>query len=362
MSRAAAAAALARAGDAVITIVAYRDGTSDVTSGTGIRVSDGRVVTSLRHLRGASRAEVFGAEGDLLATVSTLEQADVKLDLAVLPRIASPGDRLALSRRSAVRDQKVRLLGARKGTERIVLERTITRVEPDAQGRPLLRLGAAVSGSAAGSPVVNARSELVGVAMGTIPGREDGDIAIDVSSLRELLARPAARLGFPARDGSVAVARPAPDPKASIAADAATHPRNGIFPERYGARLGADTAGQFVVEHYGCARLESHKKIYCYLRVTNLAQGANFGVNGGDLADSTRRRLGVAQNLLVGETTQRVAGWRKKAEIPLRELESVRIALEFALPARDSSATRLMVDVASERPLWFGPFLLQRAP
>ena len=362
MSRAAAAAALARAGDAVVTIVAYRDGTSDVTSGAGLRVTDGRVVTSLRHLRGASRAEVFGAEGDLLATVNTLEQADVKLDLAVLPRIASPGARLVLSRRSAVLNQKVSLLGPRKGTARVVLERTITRIEPDAQGRLLLRLGAAVIGSAAGSPVVNVRSELVGVALGTIPGRGDGDIAVDVSAVRELLARSAARLGFPARDGSIAAAPAAADTKAPVAADAAMRPRSSIFPERYGTRLGSDTAGQFVVEHYGCARLESRQKIYCYLRVTNLAQGANFGVKGGDLADSTRRKLVVAQNLIAGETVQRVAGWRKKAEIPLRELESARIALEFALPTRDSSARRLMIDVAGEKPVWFGPFLLQRAP
>ncbi|MBC7563215.1 MAG: hypothetical protein H7305_09900 [Gemmatimonadaceae bacterium] len=362
MSRAAAAAALARAGDAVVTIIAYRDGTSDVTSGIGLRVSDGRVVTSLRHLRGASRAEVFGAEGDLLATVNTLEQADVKLDLAVLPRIASPGARLVLSRRSVVLNQKVSLLGPRKGTARVVLERTITRIEPDAQGRLLLRLGAAVTGSAAGSPVVNVRSELVGVALGTIAGRGDGDIAIDVSAVRELLARSAARLGFPARDGSIAAALATADTKAPVAADAATRPRSSIFPERYGTRLGADTAGQFVVEHYGCARLESRQRIYCYLRVTNLAQRANFGVKGGDLADSARRKLVVAQNLIAGETVQRVAGWRKKAEIPLRELESARIALEFALPARDSRATRLMVDVAGEKPVWFGPFLLQRAP
>jgi hypothetical protein len=58
----------------------------------------------------------------------------------------------------------------------------------------------------------------------------------------------------------------------------------------------------------------------------------------------------------------RVAGWRKKAEVPLRELEAARIALEFELPERSGDAVRLMVDVAGERRLWFGPFVIQRAP
>lgn len=370
-TRAAAAAALARAGDAVVTIIAYRDGSPDVTSGTGVRVSDGRVITALRHLRGAARAEVFGAAGELLSTVTTLDQAEVKLDLAVLPRIATAGDRITLARRSAVLAQKVNVLGGKKGTARSVVERTVTHVEPDDAGRPLLRLGASITGSAAGSPVVNARSELVAIALGVIPGKEEGDVAVDVSAVRELLARPSVRLGFPARDGTIAAARAAVDAKASTpvptsgartTTDAAARPRASIFPERYGAPVSADTAGAYAIELFGCARLESRQKVYCYLRVTNLAGSSTFGIKGGDLVDSTRRKLRSAENLVFGESSLRVAGWRSKAELPLRELESARIALEFVPPERDGDAVRLMLDVAGERTLWLGPFVLQRAP
>lgn len=370
-TRAAATSALARAGDAVVTIIAYRDGSPDVTSGTGVRVSDGRVITALRHLRGAARAEVFSAVGELLSTVTTLDQAEVKLDLAVLPRIAAVGDRITLARRSAAIAQRVNVLGGKKGTTRSVVERTVTHVEPDDAGRPLLRLGAPITGTAVGSPVVNARGELVAIALGVIPGKEEGDVAVDVSAVRELLARPSVRLGFPARDGTIAAARAAVDPKTTTPAptsgartttDAAARPRASIFPERYGAPLSADTAGAYAVELFGCARLESRQKVYCYLRVTNLAGSSTFGVKGGDLVDSTRRKLRSAENLVFGESSLRVAGWRSKAELPLRELESARIALEFAPPERDSDAVRLMLDVAGERTLWLGPFVLQRAP
>ncbi len=371
-TRAATAAALARAGDAVVTIVAYGDGSNDIlTSGTGVRVTDGRVVTALRHLRGAARAEVLSAAGELLATVTTLDQADVKLDLAVLPRITTAGDRITLARRSASLAQKVNVLGPRKGTAREVTPRTVTHVEPDDAGRPLLRLGAAITGSAAGSPVVNARSELVAIALGTIPGKDDGDVAVDVSAVRELLARPSARLGLPARDGTIAAARAAADPRATPATPAtgarttpesSPRPRASIFPERYGAPVHADTAGRYAIELFGCARIESRQKVYCYLRVTNLAGSSTFGVKGGDLVDSTRRKLRSAENLVFGEASLRVAGWRSKAELPLRELESARIALEFNPPARDGDAVRLMLDVAGERTLWLGPFVLQRAP
>ncbi len=371
-SRAALAAALARAGDAVVTIVAYREGSSEVTSGTGVRVADGRVITALRHLRGAARAEIFGADGDLLATVTTLDQAEVKIDLAVLPRIATAGTNLVLARRSATLAQKLNLLGPKKGATRSVAERTVTHVEPDESGRPLLRLGAPVVGSAAGSPVVNARSELVAIALGSLPGREEGDVAVDVSAIRELLARPAVRLAFPSRDGTIAAARAtAADPKASTPntaatkpADAASRPRtaSNIFPERYGNPISADTAGSFAVELFGCARLESRQKVYCYLRVTNLASGRTLTIAGGDLADGSRRKLREAENLMQGETSQRVAGWRNKAAIPLGELESARVALEFEPPRHETDAVRLLVDISGERTLSLGPFVLQRAP
>ncbi|HYW49017.1 MAG TPA: hypothetical protein VE861_00340 [Gemmatimonadaceae bacterium] len=359
-------AALARAGDAVVTVIAYRDGSSEVSSGSGVRLADGRVVASLRQLRGASRAEVFGVDGDLLANVTTLEQAEVRFDLAVLSRITAPGEGLVLARRSAVIAQKVSVLRGKKGTTRSVLERTVVSVEPDASGRPLLRIGAAITGSAIGSPVVNARSELVGIALGTVTGRDDGDIVIDVSAVRELLARPAVRLALPGRDGSIAVA-PATDAKApapgTATGEAAARLRTaGIFPERYGRPIDADTVKGWALDLYGCARIEVRRKVYCYLRVTNLATGATFAVSGADLADSTRRRTRSAENLILGESVQRVAGWRKKATVPLKELESARVALEFTAPGRDEQAVHLVVDVTGERQVWFGPFALQRAP
>ncbi len=366
-------AAIARAGDAVVTIVAYRDGTKEITSGTGVRVTDGRVVTALRHLRGASRAEVFGADGDLLARVTTLDQADLKLDLAVLPRMPVPGNRIVMARRSAALLQKVRLLGPKKGTVRSVAERTVSHVEPDADGRPLLRLGAPVAGSVAGSPVVNAAGELIAIAVGVLPGKDEGDIAVDISAVRELLARPPVRLGFPSRDGTLAAARATTDPKATAPPAATTTDpmpasRASVFPDRYGLPISADTAGRFAVELFGCVRVESRQKVYCYLKVTNLSQGATFTVKGGDLADSTRKKVRAASNLLIAasgtaaETTQKVAGWRTKAQVTLRELDPTRLALEFDPPAQDGDVTRLMFDIAGERTLWLGPFILRRAP
>jgi Trypsin-like peptidase domain len=366
-----AAAALARASDAVVTIVAYRDGSSEVTSGTGVRVADGRVLTALRYLRGASRAEVFNAAGDVLGTVTTLEQAEVKLDLAVLPRGAESGGAMILARRSAVLTQKLSVIGPKKSATRSVVERTVTHVEPDDNGRPLLRLGAAIVGSFVGAPVVNARGEMVAIALGSLPGREDGDIAVDVAAIRELLARPVARLGFPARDGTIAAAKAPVDARngGSTAAatkplDAGTKPRSigSIFPERYGNPISADTARSFAVELFGCARLDSRRKVYCYLLITNLASGRTLTIAGGDLADSAGKKIREAENLVYGDSAQRVSGWRNKATIPLRELDAARVALEFAPPERDTDAVRLILDIAGERTLTLGPFILQRHP
>jgi hypothetical protein len=311
----------------------------------------------------------MGPDGDLLATVTTLEQADVKLDLAVLPKLTDTAPGLALARRSATLAQKVMMLGLKKGAVRPVADRTVTHVEPDSGGRMLLRLSAQMSAKDAGSPVVNTRGELIAIAVGTLPGRETGDVAIDVTTIRELLAKPVARLAFPSRDGTITAAKaPTPDPKSPAGAgtggpDVGTKPRAGsIFPERYGNPVSADTAGTWEVALFGCARLESRQKVYCYLRIQNLATAATITINGGDLADSTRKKVGEAENLIQGETSQRVAGWRKKATLPLREMETVRVALEFVPPKRDTDAVRVLVDIDGERTLSLGPFILQRVP
>ena len=370
-TRAATAAAVARAGDAVVTIVAYRDGSSEVTSGTGVRVADGRVLTTLHYLRGASRAEVFNAAGDVLGTVTTLEQAEVKLDLAVLPRSAEPGASIVLARRSAVLTQRISVIGPKKSAARSVIERTVTHVEPDDNGRSLLRLGAPIVGSFVGAPVVNSRGEMVAIAVGSLAQREDGAIAVDVAAIRELLARPVARLGFPARDGTIAATKAPADARntgtttpTSKPVDAGTKPRTigSIFPERYGNPISADTARSFAVELFGCARLESRRKVYCYLLITNLASGRTLTIAGADLADSTNRKIREAENLVYGDSVQRVAGWRNKAIIPLRELDAARVALEFVPPEHDTDAVRLILDIAGERTLMLGPFILQRAP
>lgn len=370
-TRAATAAALARASDAMLTIVAYRDGTSDVTSGTAIRMTDGRVITALRHLRGASRVDLYNADGDSLATFTTLDQAEVKLDLAVLPKMATLGPSLALARKSAILAQRVRLLGPKKGSVRSIVERSVTHVEADEAGRNVLRLSAPTIGTAVGSAVVNARGELLAVALGVIPGREEGDIAVDVASVRELLARPSARLALPSKDGTITAARSPGDQRGATTAtgtgvkptETGTKPRaGGIFPERYGTAVSSDTAGAWSIELFGCARLESRQKVYCYLRITNLATAATITINGGDLADSTRKKLREADNLIQGETSFRVAGWRNKAAIPVRELEAIRVALEFTPPERQADAVRLILDVGGERTLFLGPFILQKVP
>jgi hypothetical protein len=359
---------LTRAADAVVTVVASREGTNEVTSGIGVRVPDGRVVTALRPLRGAVRVEVFNADGDLLGTVTTLDQVETKLDLGVLGQLTGSGVRIPFARRSASLAQKVSLLGLRNGTARSITARTITHVEPDDSGRPRLRLGVPVLAAASGAPVVNQRGELIAIAVGSIPSRDDNDVAVDVTAVRELLSRPVAHLSLPAPDGTIVAARaPTPDTKAaspvstSVRVAEAARTRSSIFPDRYGASIGADTAGTWAVELFGCARLESRQKVYCYLRITNLARRATFAVAGGDLTDSTRRKLRSAENLIVGEETQRVSGWRTKGQVPLRELESARVALEFAPVEGDGAAVRLMIDVAGERVIWFGPFVLQRA-
>jgi S1-C subfamily serine protease len=179
----------ARARTAVVTILAYGATGDAFATATGAVASDGRVVTTLRPLRGALRAEIYGADGNLLTTVTALEQADTRKDLAVLPRVTGTA-RLVAARRRAEFGQRVAVLGPRGGVADGIAPATIAAVEESDRGR-VMRLDAAIGAGFIGGPVVSARGEWLGVTVGAIVGRDEVGLAVDVADVRELLARPA---------------------------------------------------------------------------------------------------------------------------------------------------------------------------
>lgn len=353
-------------GAAVVTVLAYRGPRDPVVSATGFVLADGRVVTALRPLVGAARVEVYSTDGDLLATVTALDAADTKSGVVALPRLARTPVTLGVARRAVGVGDRVTVFLAPRGTTRASAEQRVIALEAAGDTGIVVRLGAPVPPEAVGAPVLDARGDVVAIALGTLPGREAGrDLALDAQTVRRALGRPGGRLSLPARDGTVIAlaGRLGTDSTASPAgrgtrADPAVAARTAppALP------VASDSVGSYVVDLYGCRLVESSGEFTCQLRLVNNGKATTVAIEGGDIADTTRRRLVEADAIDRAGTLQRIRGWRAKAPIELRELDAVRFTMRFAgvttLPAR----TALVVRVGGAGEAWLGPFAPARVP
>ncbi|MCU0627337.1 MAG: serine protease [Gemmatimonadaceae bacterium] len=303
-------------GTAVVTVLAYRGPRDAVATATGFLVTDGRVVTALRPLLGATKLEVYTTKGDLLGTATSLDAADVKTGIVALPRLGRPPATVGFARRSPVLGDKVTVFLAPKGVTRGTAEQTVAAVEAGSADQGFVfKLGAPVAGDAVGAPVLDARGDMVGMALGSIPGRDDRDLAVDVATVRKG-AEP------------VVPVRPSGPPTVPVA---------------------SDTLGPLVIDLFACSLAEAKKELTCLMRVTNNA--------------TTPAKVVVGESVEQGGTIQRTKGWRAKASFDLRELDATRFSVIFTeVAAKVPERASLVVRIGGGGDAWFGPFTLTRVP
>lgn len=354
---AAAAKPVTRPGDAVVTVLAYRGPRDPVTTASGFVVTDGRVVTALRPLAGATKLEVYTTDGDLIGTATSLDAGDARLGIVALPRLAKPGATLAFARKGAALGDKVTLFLGPKGVTRATAEGKVQALEAGAEQSVVIRVGSAIAADAVGAPVLDATNGVLGIAIGALPGRDDRDVVLDAATVRRTIGKPGGRFTLPSRDGAIA---PLTGPVADAAATGPT-PRPEPAPV-VAQPIASDTVGTLVVSLFGCTANEAKQELACPVRIANNAAATRVVVEGGDLADTTRRRrLVEAEGIEHEGQLLKTKGWRAKAAVDVRELDAVRVVVLFrevkALPERATVVLR--IDGAGEA--WFGPFAPAKA-
>jgi hypothetical protein len=345
-------------GAAVVTVLAYRGPRDAVQTAAGFILPDGRVATALRPLAGATKLEVYTTGGDLLATVTALDAADVKSGIAVLPRLAQRPAVVAFARRVATVGDKVVVFLAQKGTTRGTAEQTVAAVETGSADVAVFRLGTAVVADGVGAPVLDARGEVVGMALGQLPARDERDLAVDVATIRRSIGKPGGRFALPARDGSVAaLGAPADTARPGRLPGGRPEPAR---PALAGTPVASVKLRSTVVDLFGC--VQTGRDVQCLLRLANDGRATKVEIEGGDLADSTRAKLAEAEAVDVGGTVVRVRGWRTKAPIELRELDATRFAVLFSGVAPLPDRMTLFVRIGGQGDAWLGPFAPTRTP
>lgn len=198
--------ALAKAATPSTIVIEVLDERDDVIAvGSGFWASrDGAIVTNLHVLKGGMSVQVksdpknfktpvigfsaFSTGAPIL--VNDLLGFDEKWDLAILKMSAEPVNVLTLGEaRKAEVGERIAVIGNPQGLERTISEGIISAKRAGDGPAPILQITAPISPGSSGSPVLNARGQVVGVATASLADSQGLNFAIPAEAVSALLAK-----------------------------------------------------------------------------------------------------------------------------------------------------------------------------
>jgi hypothetical protein len=157
--------------------------------GSGFFVGEGLIATNVHVVRGASSGQARRVGLARAYAVNSVVAVDARADLAVLkiPGFVGPPLKLGQSEDVAVGDA-VYAIGNPEGLEGTFSQGIVSGIRTIG-GDKLLQITAPISPGSSGGPVINARGEVVGVAVAAFSEGQNLNFAIPSSYLASLLKR-----------------------------------------------------------------------------------------------------------------------------------------------------------------------------
>jgi serine protease Do len=189
-----------RSGPAVVSLKTFDARGREMVLGSGFILHDGRIVTNAHVVQGAARADVFDAEGRLLGTARHAEAMDAAVDIAVLQRMGTPRNTVALARQAPSVGEEVVAIGAPEGLTNTVSNGIVSAYR-EVDGQRMMQITAPLSEGSSGGPVLNRRGEVVGVSVAIYDAGQNLNFAVPLDDVRAVVDRPAGRVAFGDRGG-----------------------------------------------------------------------------------------------------------------------------------------------------------------
>jgi tetratricopeptide (TPR) repeat protein len=155
--------------------------------GSGFFIDSDRVVTNRHVIEGAHRAEVHTSTGNVLPVKGVLA-VDAEGDLAVLKIDPAPGviRPLPLEKTSPQEGESVVVIGNPLGLEGSVTNGIVSAVRDIPTFGRIIQITAPISAGSSGSPVVNMRGQVIGIATLQITGGQSVNFAIPSERISQL--------------------------------------------------------------------------------------------------------------------------------------------------------------------------------
>ncbi len=311
----------ANATRAVVTIRTYDSTGKLLGLGSGFLAPDGRVVTNAHVLGGAANAEVIGSDGQLLLASQYAEMLSSRVDVAILPRPSAVPGTLALSNAAIVVGERIVVIGAPEGLTNTVSDGIVSSLRR-LDARALIQITAPISHGSSGGPVLNTRSQVVGISVAMLKDGQNLNFAVSASDIRALLRSPPGHYPFPPAESESAAevpsgsrsqpseqrvaapASPAPDPLTYVASLAV---------------LDSFPVGRTEIRFLGCKRVvvSGSADGVCFFRIANTetSESSRLWIFGATLADESglTAQADVLYFIQTGDQSGFTANWNLAA-------------------------------------------------
>lgn len=178
-----------KATPAVMLLVVYDAGGKEIATGTGFLVSaDGKLVSNLHVAEGAARVVAKADNGGVFS--ATVSRRDSVNDIALLKVTGKDLPFLNLGDTTQLQvGERVAVIGSPLGLEGTLSEGIVSAIREVETGRKWLQITAAISPGSSGSPVLNSKGEVIGIATALIQAGQSLNFAVPVEVAKNLLSR-----------------------------------------------------------------------------------------------------------------------------------------------------------------------------
>lgn len=181
-------ALIAQVQPSVVTIIIRNENGQIVGQGSGFFVDkEGQIITNRHVLEGAIRAEVKTANGEIYPILNVVAE-DKEADLVrVTTHVRRGGAKpVVVSRVLPPVGERVLVIGSPLGLEQTVTEGIVSSVRESGK---FIQITAPISPGSSGSPVVNARGEVIGVATSQVVQGQNLNFAVSARKFSEMKSR-----------------------------------------------------------------------------------------------------------------------------------------------------------------------------
>src|SRR5438067_656182 len=180
----------------VVSIITYDSRGQKLARGSGFFIAPERAVTNRHVIEGAYKAEVHLANGNIFPVKGVLAvdgEGDVALLQVDVPPSAVPP--LQIVRTSPQEGESIVVIGNPLGLEGSVSNGIVSAVRDIPNFGRIIQITAPISPGSSGSPVINMRCEVVGVATLQLSDGQSVNFAVPSDSVGELQAGQSRTLG-----------------------------------------------------------------------------------------------------------------------------------------------------------------------